>query len=430
MKDLKFYFEMIRIGLAALAIGLFGGVGVFAQNPQATPPVVQPQNPPTTQPQTPPGDRRVPLPGEQPANPPAVRPAQTPNPNQPQQTQPGQQPGQQPTTNPPGTTPSGTVTSPNTVIQQTPGQNIGTSGGVPPAVLPADPPPVAPDFQAPMRPLPSADRVGVDLANQLSLTLDQAIELALQNNNDIDSSKIDVTIAEFGLKGARGVYDPLLNSETYYESRTTPTASTIGGATNGSVTQSQLFGTAGVTGFSPRFGGTYDAGFTSSRTNTSNQNATLNPQFPTDFTLSYIQPLWRGLRFDLNRRNIEIAKKNLSLTDAQFRQRAIDVIAQVEQAYWNLVFALRNLQVQIDAVKQARTQLESNQRLVAKGVLAPIDVIAATSQITTFEQSVYTAQEDVTRAENTLKTLFLPDRASDIWSSPLTPVSEINLEPP
>ncbi|MBA2493120.1 MAG: TolC family protein, partial [Acidobacteria bacterium] len=117
----------------------------------------------------------------------------------------------------------------------------------------------------------------------------------------------------------------------------------------------------------------------------------------------YIQPLLRGRRFDINRRNIEIAKKNLSLTDSQFRQRAIEVIAQVEQAYWDLAYALRNLQVQIDAVKQARQQLESNQRLVSKGVLAPIDIIAANTQITTFEQSVYTAQEAITRAGTILK---------------------------
>jgi HAE1 family hydrophobic/amphiphilic exporter-1 len=118
------------------------------------------------------------------------------------------------------------------------------------------------------------------------------------------------------------------------------------------------------------------------------------------------------------------------LTDAQFRQQAIEVIAQVEQAYWDLVFALRNLSVQIDAVKQARTQLESNQRLVDKGVLAPIDVVAATTQITTFEQNVYTAQESVTRAENNLKTLMLPDRASDVWARAITPVSEVSLDTP
>ena len=298
------------------------------------------------------------------------------------------------------------------------------------AVLQSEPPPIAPNFEAPARPLPSSERVGVDLANQLTLTLDEAIEMALKNNNDIDTSRNDVQIAEFNFRGARGIYDPVIGATTYYESRTTPTASTIGGATNGSVTQSQFFGNAGVTGFSPIQGGAYTAGFTSSRTNTSNLNATLNPQFPTDFTVTYTQPLLRGRRFDINRRNIEIARKNLSLTDAQFRQRAIEIIAMVEQSYWNLAFALRNLQVQIDAVKQARLQLESNQRLVSKGVLAPIDVVATTAQIATFEQGVYTVQEDVTRAENTLKTMLLADRTADTWGRPITPVSPISLDPP
>lgn len=299
-----------------------------------------------------------------------------------------------------------------------------------PAVLPAEPPPIAPNFEAPPRPLPSSDRVGVDLANQLSLSLEQAVELALRNNNDIDTSRNDVQIAEFNFRGARGIYDPIIGAEGYYESRTTPTASRIGGATNGSVTLQQFFGNAGVTGFSPWQGGSYSFGFTSSRTNTSNTNATLNPQYPTDLTLQYTQPLLRGRRFDLNRRNIEIARKNLSLSDSQFRQRAIEIIAQVEQAYWNLAFALRNVQVQIDAVKQARAQMESNQRQVAKGVLAPIDVVAATAQITTFEQNVYAAQEEVTRAENTLKTLLLTDRTAGDWNRPITPVSPISLEPP
>ena len=299
-----------------------------------------------------------------------------------------------------------------------------------PASLPNDPPPVAPNFEAPMRPMPSSERIGVDQVNQLSLSLDEAIESALKNSNDIDASRNDVKIAEFNLRGARGVYDPLLNSQSYYQSTSTPTASTIGGAVNGQVIQKQFFGSGGVTGYSPRFGGSYDLSFTDARTTTSNQNSTLNPQFPSQLTLTYTQPLFRNFRFDANRHNIEIAKKNLSLSDAQFRQKAIDIIAQVEQSYWNLAFALRNLQVQIDAVKQARTQLESNQRQVDKGVLAPIDVVAAQAQIATFEQNVYTAQEDVTRAENTLKTLILPDRKDPAWTRAITPVSPVTLEPP
>ena len=295
---------------------------------------------------------------------------------------------------------------------------------------PVEPPPVAPDFVAPSRPMPSSERVGVDLADQLPLTLEDAIERALQNNNDIDASRNDVQIAEFNLRGAEGVYDPLLGAESFYESATTPTASIIGGAVNGAVTQKRVFGTAGVSGFTPRWGGSYSARFDSARNSTSNTNATLDPQYPTIVSLNYVQPLWRDRSIDSNRRTIEIAKKNLSLSDSQFRQTAIEVIAQVEQAYWNLTFALRNLQVQIDAVRQAREQLDSNRRLVAQGVIAPIDVVAATAQITTLEQNIFVAQESVTRAENALKTLMLPDRRAAEWSRPLTPVSPISLDPP
>lgn len=300
----------------------------------------------------------------------------------------------------------------------------------PAAPLPDEPPPVAPDFRAPLRPLPSAERVGVDTVNQISLTLEEAIERALQNNNNIDASRNNVQIAEFNLRGARGIYDPLIEGESYYESTTTPTASIIGGAVNGSVTQKRFFNSAGLSGWSPWAGGSYALRFDSSRTQTSNTNATLNPQFPSLLTATYTQPLWRNFRFDNNRRLIEIAKKNLALSDAQFRQQAIEVIAAVEQAYWNLAFALRNLQVQIDAVKQARSQLESNQRQVEKGVLPPIDLVAANAQISTFEQNVYIAQETVTRAENTLKTLMLADRTAPEWSRAFTPVSPVNLDPP
>ncbi|MEZ5308087.1 MAG: TolC family protein [Pyrinomonadaceae bacterium] len=299
-----------------------------------------------------------------------------------------------------------------------------------PAVLPDDPPPIAPNFEAAIRPLPSSERVGVDTANQLPISLDKAVEMALQNNNDIEASRNDVRISEFNLRFAEGAYDPNLSSQSFYESATTPTASTIGGATNGSVTVKRIFGTAGVSGFSPYSGGSYSADFTTSRTVTSNTNATLNPQYPTNLTFRYTQPLFRGRRFDNTRRQIEIARKNLGLSDLQFRQRAIEVVALVERAYWDLAYALRNLQVQIDAVKQARTQLESNQRMVAKGALAPINIVSANAQITTFEQNVYMAQEDVTRAENSLKTLILSTRTANEWSQPIIPVSEIGLVAP
>jgi outer membrane protein TolC len=332
--------------------------------------------------------------------------------------------GQTTTTGTPST--GGTQTG----VGQTPGQNVGTTG-LAPAELPLPPPPIAPDFRAPQRPLPSAERVGVDVADQVSLTLADAIRMALKNSNDIDESRIDVQIAEYNLTASQGVYDPVISSESYYERATTPTSSTLGGAgASGAVTQTDATGSARVAGFSPWAGGTYQLDFSSTRLTTTNQNVRLNPQFPSAFSLTYTQPILRGRSFDNNRRQIEIAKRNLTLSDAQFRQRAIDVISQVEQAYWDLAFSLRNLQVQIDAVKQARLQVESNQRLVAQGVLAPIDIVAATTQVTTFEQNVYTAQAAVTQSENTLKTLILAERTEPLWARAITPVTPVNLEAP
>jgi HAE1 family hydrophobic/amphiphilic exporter-1 len=299
-----------------------------------------------------------------------------------------------------------------------------------PAQLPENPPAVAPDYQAPLRPLPSSDRVGVDVGNQARLSLEEAIRLAMLNNNDIDSSRLDVQMADYELRAARGVYDPRLLSELFYERVSQPVASLFGGGPEGKLTQNSVAGNAQVGGFVPWAGGSYNLTFNSSRLETNNQFATLNPQFPTSFNLTFTQPLLRGLKTDENRRLIEVAKRNLSLTDAQFRQRVIDTVSRVEQAYWDLVFSIRNLQVQIDAVRQARTQVESNRRLVGQGALAPIDVVAAETQVATFEQNVYLAQESVTRAENTLKTLLLPDRKAELWSRALLPTTDVNIEPP
>ena len=291
-------------------------------------------------------------------------------------------------------------------------------------------PAIAPNYRAPERPLPEIGRVGVDMAEQRPLSLREALEMALANNKDIEVARDVVREAEFDLKGARGAYDPRLSSFSYYERTVTPSASFLSGGSNGAVTQSDYTGTARVEGLAPKFGGGYRIDFSAIRLTTDNQFAALNPQFPTALTLNYTQPLWRGLRFDQNRRLIEVAKKNLSLTDAQFRQRAIETITQVERAYWDLVFALRNLQIQRDAVRDARTQLEHNKRLVEEGMLAPIDVVAAEAQVSGYEQNVYSALEDVGRAENNLKNLIAENRQSPFWNVSVIPTDSVDLTPP
>ncbi len=290
--------------------------------------------------------------------------------------------------------------------------------------------------ELPLRPTPVASvptvaRVGVDVTDSLPLTLDEAIRLALKNNNDIDSARIEVEKAEFALTGARGAYDPVFSSESYFERRETPVSSIIGGGgTSGSIVQKDATGTFRIDGSSPRGGGSYRVEFSATRLSSTNRFFALNPQYPTSLSFSYTQPLLRGRSFDDRRRRVEIAKKNLSLTDAQFRQRAIDVVTSVQQAYWDHTFALRNLQVQLEALKEARTQLESNRRRVEQGALAPIDIVEVETQVAIFEQNVHLAQESVIRAENALKTFLLPDRSDQLWSRALLPVTPVTLVPP
>lgn len=385
--------------------------GAPAQGPQTASPT-QSQTQQSTNP-------AAPAQGQQPAQPsvPPTAPAETnlPAPQAPAPSAPGQpQPG----------APGGQVQAPTG--PSAPGRE--SVPVTPDAQL--NVPQVAPDFRAEQGPFPALERIGVDMSEQRALSVREVIEMALANNKDIEVARENVRAAEFDLQAARGVYDPRFLTSSYYERTEQPAASFLSGSSTGAVTQSGFFSSSAVQGLTPKFGGGYRLDFVNNRVTTNNQFAALNPQYPSALTFSYTQPLLRGLSFDQNRRQIEIAKKNLSLTDAQFRQRAVETITNVQRAYWDLVYALRNLQIQREAVRDARRQLEHNKRLVGEGLLAPIDVVAAEGQISGFEQSVYSALDDVGRAENNLKNLVAENREAPIWRVAIVPSESVELAPP
>ena len=286
----------------------------------------------------------------------------------------------------------------------------------------------APTLVPPLRPFRFPARVGV--FGQAQISLQQALASALANNNDIDASRIDREISGYNLTGARGLFDPTIGAVSQFLKQVNPVASSLGGSATGAVLNRNWQTDPTVSGSLPWLGGSYRTDFSSQRTYTNNTFATLNPQFPTALTFSYTQPLLRNLRYDQNRRTIDIAKKNRTLSDEQFRQRVMQVVQQTEQAYWELVYAYNNLQVQLDSVEIARMQDESNRRQQEQGLLAPIDVVAAQTQLANFELNAYSAQTAVTRAENTLKTLILAERSDAMWASALVPVTPPDAAPP
>ena len=280
----------------------------------------------------------------------------------------------------------------------------------------------------PVRPFVLRPRIGVTTDKEL--TLQDALEMALANNKDIDGSRIDRDKAVNNVLGAKGAFDPKIGGTTSFQKNVVPVASTLGGSATGAVTSRTGIADPQFSGSLPWLGSSYQLDLSSSRSTTDNTFTQINPQYPTSLNFSFTQPLWRNLRYDDNRHRLEVAKKNVSLTDQQFRQKVMQIVTQTEQAYWDLAFAYGNLAVQLDAVRIGREQDESNRRQQEQGLLAPIDVVAAQQQLATFEVNAYSAQEALTAAENALKTLILPDRTDPIWSSALIPITPVNVSPP
>lgn len=289
-------------------------------------------------------------------------------------------------------------------------------------------PEIAPAYRSDERGLPDLGRVGVDMLQQRTMTLKEAIELAMENNKDIEITRKGLSIAEFDLAAARGFYQPRLTGQAYYDRSTTPNVSIF--SNNQETTVGSLVGNAQLQAFVPKYGTVFTGGFNNSRVTTDNPISILSPQYNTSLTFSVTQPLFRGRKFDQQRRTIEIAKRNISLTDTQFRQRSIETVAGVERAYWDLTFALRNLQVQRDAVRDAKEQLEHNRRLVNEGQLAPIDIVASETQVANFEQAVYDALNVVNTTENALKNLVSPNRNGALWAEAITPVEPVEVAAP
>ncbi|MBK9156372.1 MAG: TolC family protein [Chloracidobacterium sp.] len=290
-------------------------------------------------------------------------------------------------------------------------------------------PAIAPNYRSDDRSLPDLGRVGVDMTDQQTLTLAEAITKALENNKDIEVTRKNVKIAEFDLKAARGAYEPRFTGQTSYERATVPNISFFTPDID-KTTSGAFVGNAGFNVPLPRFGTVFNATVNNQQNWTNNPISIISPQLNSNVTLGVTQPLFRGRGFDQPRRAVEIAKRNLSLTDTQFRQRTIEIITNVQRAYWDLAYALRNLQVQRDGVRDAKEQLAHNKRLVDEGQLAPIDVVAAETQVANFEQFVYDALNQVGIAENNLKNMIAANRVDPLWARSITPVDPVDLEAP
>ncbi len=266
------------------------------------------------------------------------------------------------------------------------------------------------------------NRVGIETMRTISLTLNEAIRKALENNNSIEVARDDVRFQETQLRSQLGAYDTVLSLTPNYTRN----------STTGSSASNDLRLDAGVNKLFQRGGGSFQTFFnnsqtgSSSRSNTNfNQTSALgNTSGTTYFSnlgVSFTQPLFRNFKVDNTRRLIKIQRKRLQQSDADFRRQTIDVISQVQRAYWDLVFALRNQQNQLANVNLARENLRQIAVKIEAGASAPLARAEVETELATREGDLLSATQQVSTTENTLKTLLLRDASAPEWTQALLP---------
>jgi HAE1 family hydrophobic/amphiphilic exporter-1 len=271
-------------------------------------------------------------------------------------------------------------------------------------------------------------RVGVQTSNRISLTLREAVMMALENNREIEIERLNARMNEFDLRAARGAYDPSLTAGVFYDHSVRPVASLLAGGADDRLKTTDAAGTSQITQRLPWHGGSARATFDHNRATSQNLFNSINPQFTTSLSVEFSQPLFRNRRIDEPRRQIKIAKRRLDLSDSQFRQRAIEIVAKVERAYWDLVFALRDEEIKRESVELARAQLAHNQRLVEQGALAPVDAVSTRVEVERRTDEAEAAVETIQRAENALKGLMVAPGDTERWNAALAPVEKPGLD--
>lgn len=290
---------------------------------------------------------------------------------------------------------------------------------------------------------------------KLEISLQDAVELALENSLDIAVQRYYPWMADAGVLNANSgssgfgtpgasisgssapinpfvfyvpTFDPIITNTTEVEDVSTPINnpfSTGAGTTNTSAILSHYFI------FNNQYSQTFETGtnFTASWNNTRSSSTAaanfLNPYVQSTLSVSITQPLLNGYGLGVGTRNIRIAKNNRKIADWAFAQQAITTVTNTITAYWELVYARENVRVNQQAVDVAQKLYEDNKKQLAIGSIAPLDVTRSESEVATDTGILVVAQTTQLTDEQTLKNYISKDPlAPNIINVEIIPTDE------
>lgn len=313
---------------------------------------------------------------------------------------------------------------------------------IPTMILPVVPS-IAPGYVAPQVEPSGAEIVGVTQSRFVGISLQDAIAMALLKNPSLAVSASNIKVARYTIMQAKGQYDLQLHLEPSSSYSVSPPQNLfeagpgdVGAYTPGpvytqgpgNVIQHQSTFQYGLGGQTEN-GTTYQAGIQQQRTYNNTIFNEYNPYYLATLNLGVTQPLLRGAGMNQGKRLLKLALINADSSSAQALVDTSNTISQVQDSYWNLVAAWRNVAIQETALQQAIAQEQSTLRLAKKGAAAPIDAVESQTQVATFQDNVVSALQTVSDLQNRLKSLIVADPSDPIWMANLVPSTSVEQLP-
>ena len=248
----------------------------------------------------------------------------------------------------------------------------------------------------------------------LALTVDEAVQRALENNADLAVEKFSPESSLLSIQDAESVYDPVLFSNVSRSTRATKATNSFAGAEkvdSGSFVYN--FGASKLL----KTGGSLRADFNNNRATTNSVFSTFNPSYNSAFQVNFTQPLLKNRSLDSSRLNLRLTKRNREISDLQFRSIVVSTLSTVRKLYYDLIYSVENLSAQRKSLSLAQKFLKENQIKVEVGTLAPLDVVAAESEVATREEGVVIAENALAEAQDALKRVIFPRNDPDAWKT-------------
>jgi outer membrane protein len=268
------------------------------------------------------------------------------------------------------------------------------------------------------RELPPATQAGIPLS------LDQAIGLALANNQDLNVTVNAAESTRFSLLGTLGIYDPLASATMSRAHTEQPATSQLVGAQVNTI--DTFDARAQISQLVPT-GGVFALGFTANKTDTNSSFAFVNPSYSSGLQISLNQPLLRNFGPRPTTWLIRIARNTQDSAYEGFVRSVQSMVNSVEQAYWDLVYALQNLEVKKESLRIAQDLNRITRIKIDVGSLAPIEITQTEVGIATAEQDIITAEGLIGDAQDRLVRQLNVDPAQ--WkAAPIIPTDQVRGE--